>query len=158
KYPIAKQIGCPEASPAVPCPSRCGFRPPDQSDYKLLRFNSLASGTVAARKGHQLASPPSWKLRQLSVFCRDLGELVGGWGNIAGFLQGGQSAATSTALRIATVWKKEQSRILIASSAALAVLFFGAIFYLRHAGVSGTPQAYLYLEVGGTLISFCYAA
>jgi diguanylate cyclase (GGDEF)-like protein len=90
----------------------------------------------------------------LSVFCKDLGELVGGWGNIAGFLQGGHSAA----LRIATVWKKEQSRILIASSLALVVLFFGAIFYLRHAGVSAPPQAYLYLEVGGTLISFCYAA
>ena len=38
------------------------------------------------------------------------------------------------------------------------VLFFGGIFYLRHAGVSGSPQSYLYLEVGGTLISFCYAA
>jgi diguanylate cyclase (GGDEF)-like protein len=38
------------------------------------------------------------------------------------------------------------------------MLFFGGIFYLRYTGVSGSPQSYLYLEVGGTLISFCYAA
>src|SRR5262249_34272758 len=44
------------------------------------------------------------------------------------------------------------------SPGAVVVLFFGGIFYLRYAGVSGSPQAYLYLEVGGTLISFCYAA
>jgi diguanylate cyclase (GGDEF)-like protein len=54
--------------------------------------------------------------------------------------------------------RKEHSRILIASVAATAVLFLGAVFYLRSTGVTGTPQAYLYLEVGGTLISFCYAA
>ena len=29
---------------------------------------------------------------------------------------------------------------------------------LRHASFSGSPQTYLYLEVGGTLLSFCYAA
>jgi diguanylate cyclase (GGDEF)-like protein len=47
---------------------------------------------------------------------------------------------------------------LIASSVALIALFFSAIFYLRQTGFSGPPQVYLYLEVGGTLISFCYAA
>ncbi|HME12036.1 MAG TPA: GGDEF domain-containing protein [Candidatus Acidoferrum sp.] len=50
------------------------------------------------------------------------------------------------------------SRILIAAAAALALVFFGAIFYLRQSGVSGSPETYLYLEVGGTLLSFCYAA
>ena len=40
----------------------------------------------------------------------------------------------------------------------LGVVFFGAIFYLRQAAVSGSPETYLYLEVGGTLVSFCYAA
>ena len=46
----------------------------------------------------------------------------------------------------------------IASYITLLAVFFGVIFYLRYAGVSGSPQSYLYLEVGGTLISFCYAA
>ena len=50
------------------------------------------------------------------------------------------------------------SRILIASVAALVLIFFGAIFYLRQSSFSGSPEIYLYLEVGGTLLSFCYAA
>jgi diguanylate cyclase (GGDEF)-like protein len=48
--------------------------------------------------------------------------------------------------------------VLVAFSAALTVLLFGAIFYLRQTEISGNPQIYLYLEVGGTLVSFCYAA
>ncbi len=65
---------------------------------------------------------------------------MGGWGQIVGFL------------------RKERFRVLIASAVALAGLFFAAIFYLRYASVSGSPETYLYLEVGGTLLSFCYAA
>jgi diguanylate cyclase (GGDEF)-like protein len=37
-------------------------------------------------------------------------------------------------------------------------LFLAGLFYLRSAGVSGSYQSYLYVEVGGTLLSFCYAA
>jgi diguanylate cyclase (GGDEF)-like protein len=37
-------------------------------------------------------------------------------------------------------------------------LFLAVVFHLRQISVAGSPQAYLYLEVGGTLISFCYAA
>ena len=48
--------------------------------------------------------------------------------------------------------------MLVAFSAALLVAFFGAIFYLRQPEISGSPQIYFYLEVGGTLLSFCYAA
>ena len=65
---------------------------------------------------------------------------MGGWGQIVGFL------------------RKERSRVLIASAVALTCLFFGAIFYLRQSGVSGSPETYFYLEVGGILVSFCYAA
>ncbi len=54
--------------------------------------------------------------------------------------------------------KALRPRILIASAAAIVLVFFGAIFYLRQSGVSGSPETYLYLEVGGTLLSFCYAA
>lgn len=42
---------------------------------------------------------------------------------------------------------------------ALATLaFLAGVVYLRDAGISGSPQVYLYLEVGGTLLSLCYAA
>jgi len=49
-------------------------------------------------------------------------------------------------------------RIFIAGAAAIVLLFFGVIFFARQAAVSGSPELYLYLEVGGTLLSFCYAA
>ncbi|HYL61949.1 MAG TPA: GGDEF domain-containing protein [Candidatus Methylomirabilis sp.] len=65
---------------------------------------------------------------------------MGSWGQIVGFL------------------RKGQSRFLIASSAVAGLLLFGAIFYLRQATTAGSPEVYLYLEVGGTLVSFCYAA
>ncbi|MGC2286853.1 MAG: GGDEF domain-containing protein [Candidatus Acidiferrum sp.] len=65
---------------------------------------------------------------------------MGGWGQIVGFL------------------RKERSRVLIAAAVAATCLFFAAIFYLRQANFSGSPEVYLYLEVGGTLVSFCYAA
>jgi diguanylate cyclase (GGDEF)-like protein len=78
-----------------------------------------------------------------------LEDFVGGWGNIVGFLRVDGFSVDS---------KKLHSRILWACSAALVLLFFAAIFYLRYANASGSPEIYLYLEVGGTLLSFCYAA
>jgi diguanylate cyclase (GGDEF)-like protein len=54
--------------------------------------------------------------------------------------------------------KSEWTRLQIFSFCALVALFFAGIFYLRYMGVAGSPQSYLYLEGGGTLISFCYAA
>jgi len=83
---------------------------------------------------------------------------VGGWGTITGFLQTRQWSAADAAARLVTFWKKEQSRLLLASTIGLGVLFLGSIFYLRSAEISGNPQVYLYMEIGGTLISFCYAA
>src|ERR1700730_17027442 len=50
------------------------------------------------------------------------------------------------------------TRALIASGAMSFVLFLAVIFYLRQISVAGSAQSYLYLEVGGTLLSFCYAA
>ena len=50
------------------------------------------------------------------------------------------------------------SRLSILTYSIIAVGYFALIAYLRYAGVTGTTQSYLYLEVGGTLISFCYAA
>ena len=37
-------------------------------------------------------------------------------------------------------------------------MFLAGLTYLRTAGFSGSYQTYLYVEVGGTLLSFCYAA
>jgi len=73
---------------------------------------------------------------------------VGGWGKIVGFLGVGFPAD----------FKKLHARILWACAAALVVLFFAAVFYLRQVNAAGSPEIYLYLEVGGTLLSFCYAA
>jgi diguanylate cyclase (GGDEF)-like protein len=40
----------------------------------------------------------------------------------------------------------------------LGIGFFTTLIYLRDARFAGSYQTYLYLEVGGTLLSFCYAA
>src|SRR5712691_7912383 len=47
---------------------------------------------------------------------------------------------------------------LVASGAASLALFLAIVFYLRQVSVAGSSQSYLYLEVGGTLLSFFYAA
>jgi diguanylate cyclase (GGDEF)-like protein len=83
---------------------------------------------------------------------------MGGWGNITGFLRVEGTAFAGVTSRIATFWKRERSRLMVASLVAVLAAFFAAVFYLRAEGITGTSQAYLYLEVGGTLISFCYAA
>jgi diguanylate cyclase (GGDEF)-like protein len=76
----------------------------------------------------------------LSCFHWQLGEFVGDWAKIVGVL------------------RKRPSVASIAALTALALVYVGTIFYLRASNFSGTSQAYLYLEVGGTLLSFCYAA
>jgi diguanylate cyclase (GGDEF)-like protein len=48
--------------------------------------------------------------------------------------------------------------MLVASGIVLLTVFLACIFYLRQTSVAGSPHTYLYLEVGGTLLSFCYAA
>jgi diguanylate cyclase (GGDEF)-like protein len=92
---------------------------------------------------------------------------VGGWGKISGFLgfgaptsapEASPSVVASGFARAAAAVKRGRPHLTITSYIALAILFFGTIFYLRYTGFSGNSQTYLYLEVGGTLISFCYAA
>lgn len=75
--------------------------------------------------------------------------MLGVWSQIAGSFRIEHLKSAPAALR---------SRVLVAFSALLALAFFGAIFYLRKPGISGSPQIYLYLEIGGTLLSFCFAA
>ena len=74
---------------------------------------------------------------------------MGVWGKIVRFLRGFRLTASSPSAR---------SRALIVSALAGLTLFSLAIFYLRQASIAGSSQVYLYLEVGGTLLSFCYAA
>jgi diguanylate cyclase (GGDEF)-like protein len=74
---------------------------------------------------------------------------MGAWDQIGGFLRVGHIEAGSRKLR---------SRLWITLFIVLALLYFALIFSLRHIDSAGSPQIYLYLEVGGTLLCFCYAA
>jgi diguanylate cyclase (GGDEF)-like protein len=85
----------------------------------------------------------------LALFLRHLGDIVGGWATIAGFLRGDRIASSPLITR---------ARFLFASGITLMMVFLACIFYLRQTSIAGSPHTYLYLEVGGTLISFCYAA
>jgi diguanylate cyclase (GGDEF)-like protein len=78
-----------------------------------------------------------------------LGDFVGDWGKIIGFLRGDRTSVAA---------QNTHTRALVASGAMSLVLFLAVIFYLRQISVAGSSQSYLYLEVGGTLLSFCYAA
>src|SRR6202000_1543784 len=92
-----------------------------------------------------------------SGFLWHLGGFVGSWTKIAGFLR---HPATTSSERVRRVSKPSPivSRLSILTYSIIAVGYFALIAYLRYASVTGTTQSYLYLEVGGTLISFCYAA
>lgn len=65
---------------------------------------------------------------------------MGSWGKIAGFLREGRG------------------RFVLAACTAATALFFAGVLYLRHINFSGSPEIYPYLEIGGSLVSFCYAA
>jgi len=75
-----------------------------------------------------------------SGFARHLGDVLGDWAKITGFL------------------RKDRGRLPVIGYSLLLVLFLGAVLYSRYAHVVGAPTTYLYLEVGGALLSFCYAA
>jgi diguanylate cyclase (GGDEF)-like protein len=78
-----------------------------------------------------------------------LGDFVGAWGQIIGFLSSDRDSVFA---------RKAHKHVLAALGALSLVLFLALAFYLRQISVAGSPQSYLYLEVGGTLVSFCYAA
>jgi diguanylate cyclase (GGDEF)-like protein len=85
----------------------------------------------------------------VACFLRHLGDFVGGWGKIAGFLREEGEAASAWIVR---------TRLLVSCGIILLSVFLAFIFYLRGTGAAGSSHTYLYLEVGGTLLSFCYAA
>ncbi|GAC1673100.1 MAG: hypothetical protein PVS2B2_05990 [Candidatus Acidiferrum sp.] len=74
---------------------------------------------------------------------------MGGWGKIIGFLRSSWAVVSS---------REARSNTLLALSLLVSGLFLGALVYLRHAEINGSSQTYLYMEVGGTLLCFCFAA
>ena len=73
-------------------------------------------------------------------FCPKLGDFLGVCTKVAGDLRS----------RPSLVW--------LASLILVSVTFLASLAYLRDIQFTGSYQTYLYLEVGGTLLSFCYAA
>jgi diguanylate cyclase (GGDEF)-like protein len=69
-----------------------------------------------------------------------LGDVLGDWAKITGFL------------------RKDRGRLPLIGYSAFLGLIFAAVLYSRFAHVVGAPTNYLYLEVGGSLLCFCYAA
>jgi diguanylate cyclase (GGDEF)-like protein len=78
-----------------------------------------------------------------------LGDFVGDWGKIIGFLRGDSDSVSA---------QNFHRQVLVTTGAASLALFLAIVFYLRQVSAAGSPQSYLYLEVGGTLLSFFYAA
>jgi len=78
-----------------------------------------------------------------------LGDFVGGWGKIIGFLRSDRKSVSAQNIH---------RHALVATGVMSLALFLALVFYLRQVSAAGSPQGYLYLEVGGTLVSFCYAA
>jgi diguanylate cyclase (GGDEF)-like protein len=74
---------------------------------------------------------------------------VGSWAKMTGFLRSDRDSVSA---------QNFQKQVLVASGAMSLALFFVMVFHLRQINVAGSPQGYLYLEVGGTLLSFFYAA
>ncbi|MGB2627417.1 MAG: GGDEF domain-containing protein [Candidatus Acidiferrum sp.] len=69
-----------------------------------------------------------------------LGDVVGDWAKIRGFLS------------------RERGNLPALGYACLLTLFLGVVFYARYSHAFGSPNTYLFLEGGGSLLSFCYAA
>jgi diguanylate cyclase (GGDEF)-like protein len=69
-----------------------------------------------------------------------LGDVLGSWGTFTGF------------------FRRDRGNWPALAYAALLAAYFGVVFYSREALSLGNPTTYLYLEVGGSLLCFCYAA
>jgi diguanylate cyclase (GGDEF)-like protein len=76
----------------------------------------------------------------LSGFVRQLGEVLGDWALITGFL------------------RRDRGNLPAIAYGALLAAFLGVVFYSRQVLGLGNPTTYLYLEVGGSLLCYCYAA
>jgi diguanylate cyclase (GGDEF)-like protein len=73
-------------------------------------------------------------------YLRQLGVMLGDWGKMTGFL------------------RKDRGNLPAIGYGVVVALFLAAIFFSRSSHASGSVNTYLFLEVGGALLSFCYAA
>jgi diguanylate cyclase (GGDEF)-like protein len=69
-----------------------------------------------------------------------LGVVLGDWATITGFL------------------RKDRGRLPVIGYSLFLALIFCGVLYSRFAQLKGSPTTYLYLEVGSSLLCFCYAA
>src|SRR5882724_2033392 len=76
----------------------------------------------------------------LSGFLRQLGVVLGDRGQITGF------------------FRKDRGSLPAIAYGVLGALYLFVVYYSRQSHAFGAPTNYLYLEVGGTLLCFCYAA
>src|SRR5512136_197102 len=76
----------------------------------------------------------------LSGFLRHLGVVLGDRGQTKGF------------------FRKERGNLPAIAYGLLGALYLFVAYYSRQAHIFGPPTNYLYLEVGGSLLCFCYAA
>jgi len=77
---------------------------------------------------------------RVAGFLRRLGGILGDWAKITGFL------------------RKDRGRLPLMGYSLFLALVFAAVLYSRFTQLKGAPTTYLYLEVGGSLLCFCYAA
>ena len=54
--------------------------------------------------------------------------------------------------------RKDRGNLPAIGYGFIVALYLSAVFYSRYSHAVGSPNAYLYLVVGGSLLSFCYAA
>lgn len=66
--------------------------------------------------------------------------MLGDWAKITGFL------------------RKDRGNLPALAYGVAGAIFLGVVLLSRYAHTSGNSTTYLYLEVGGSLLSFCYAA
>jgi diguanylate cyclase (GGDEF)-like protein len=76
----------------------------------------------------------------LSGFLRHLGDFLGDWAKITGF------------------FRKDRGHLPAIAYGVFGVLYLAVVFYSRQAHLFGSTTTYLFLEVGGSLLCFCYAA
>src|ERR1700690_1834541 len=76
----------------------------------------------------------------MTGFHRQLGGMVGDWAKITGFL------------------RRDRGNLPAIAYGLVMALFLAVVLYARYIHVVGSSTTYLYLEVGGSLLSFCYAA
>src|SRR5579859_6194995 len=76
----------------------------------------------------------------LSGFLRQLGVVLGNRGHITGF------------------FRKDRGNLPAIAYGVTGVVYLFAVYYSRQSHAFGAATNYSYLEVGGTLLSFCYAA